>query len=104
MSSSQYINNFRRNVTDKYTIYNSLFGALPFSGIANVGALLPILLQACIDGYAEGKTPMQIIDHFFQQHTNVKTEAEKLDRLFKFAQYIERQVVLFDAIEASDRR
>ena len=99
MSSSQYINNFRRNVTDKYTIYNSLFGALPFSGIANVGALLPILLQACIDGYAEGKTPMQIIDHFFQQHTNVKTEAEKLDRLFKFAQYIERQVVLFDAIE-----
>ena len=77
MSSSLYINNFKRNVTDKYTIYNSLFAALPFSGIANVGALLPILLQACKDGYAEGKSPMQIIDHFFQQHTNVKTEAEK---------------------------
>ena len=99
MSSSLYINNFKRNVTDKYTIYNSLFAALPFSGIANVGALLPILLQACKDGYEEGKSPMQIIDHFFQQHTNVKTEAEKVDRLFKFAQYIERQVVLFDAIE-----
>ncbi len=99
MSSSLYINNFKRNVTDKYTIYNSLFAALPFSGIANVGALLPILLQACKDGYAEGKSPMQIIDHFFQQHTNVKTEGEKVDRLFKFAQYIERQVVLFDAIE-----
>jgi phosphoenolpyruvate carboxylase len=99
MSSSIYINNFRRNVTDKYTIYNSLFAALPFSGIANVGALLPILLQACIDGYAEGKTPMQIIDHFFEQHTNVTGDAEKMDRLFKFAQYIERQVVLFDAIE-----
>ena len=99
MSSSLYINNFKRNVTDKYTIYNSLFAALPFSGIANVGALLPILLQACKDGYAEGKSPMQIIDHFFQQHTNVKTEAEKVDRLFKFAQYVERQVVLFDAIE-----
>ena len=99
MSSSQYINNFKRNVTDKYTIYNSLFAALPFSGIANVGALLPILLQACIDGYAEGKSPMQIIDHFFEQHTSVKLEPEKLSRLFKFAQYIERQVVLFDAIE-----
>ncbi len=99
MSSSQYISNFKRNVTDKYIIYNSLFAALPFSGIANVGALLPILLQACIDGYAEGKNPMQIIDHFFQQHTNVKTETEKTDRLFKFAQYIERQVVLFDSIE-----
>jgi phosphoenolpyruvate carboxylase len=99
MSSSQYINNFKRNVTDKYTIYNSLFAALPFSGIANVGALLPILLQACIDGYAEGKNPMQIIDQFFEQHTNVKLEKDKVDRLFKFAQYIERQVVLFDAIE-----
>jgi phosphoenolpyruvate carboxylase len=99
MSSSLYINNFKRNVTDKYTIYNSLFAALPFSGIANVGALLPILLQACIDGYAEGRSPMQIIDRFFEQHTNVKAESEKIDRLFKFAQYIERQVVLFDAIE-----
>lgn len=99
MSSSQYISNFKRNVTDKYTIYNSLFAALPFSGIANVGALLPILLQACIDGYAEGKSPMQIIDGFFEQHTHVREESEKVDRLFKFAQYIERQVVLFDAIE-----
>jgi phosphoenolpyruvate carboxylase len=99
MSSSLYINNFKRNVTDKYTIYNSLFAALPFSGIANVGALLPILLQACIDGYAEGLSPMQIIDRFFERHTNVKAESEKIDRLFKFAQYIERQVVLFDAIE-----
>lgn len=99
MSSSQYISNFKRNVTDKYVIYNSLFAALPFSGIANVGALLPILLQACIDGYAEGKNPMEIIDHFFEQHTTVKTETEKMDRLFKFVQYIERQIVLFDAIE-----
>ncbi len=99
MSSSQYISNFKRNVTDKYVIYNSLFAALPFSGIANVGALLPILLQACIDGYADGKDPMQIIDHFFKQHTNVRTETEKVDRLFKFVQYVERQIVLFDAIE-----
>ena len=99
MSSSQYITNFKRNVTDKYTIYNSLFAALPFSGIANVGALLPILLQACKDGYAEGKSPMEIIDHFFNQHTNVTTPEEKVSRLFKFAQYVERQVVLFDAIE-----
>jgi phosphoenolpyruvate carboxylase len=99
MSSTQYISNFKRNVTDKYVIYNSLFAALPFSGIANVGALLPILLQACVDGYAEGKNPMEIIDHFFEQHTTVKTETEKMDRLFKFVQYIERQIVLFDAIE-----
>lgn len=99
MSSSEYTLNFKRNVTDKYTIYNSLFSALPFSGIANVGALLPILLQACIDGYADAKTPMQIVDHFFNQHTNATDEADKVARLFKFVQYIERQIVLFDAIE-----
>lgn len=99
MSSSHYINQFRRNVTDKYTIYNSLFAALPFSGIANVGALLPILSQTCHEEYAEGKNPVQIINDFFQQHTQVKDEKEKTDRLFKFVQYIERQVVLFDAIE-----
>jgi phosphoenolpyruvate carboxylase len=99
MPSSHHITQFRRNVTDKYTIYNSLFAALPFSGIANVGALLPILLQACVDGYAEGKSPMDIIDHFFTQHTNVLTEEDKISRLFKFVQYIERQIVLFDAIE-----
>jgi phosphoenolpyruvate carboxylase len=99
MPSSEYITNFKRNVTDKYTIYNSLFSALPFSGIANVGALLPILLQACLDGYADSKTPIEIIDHFFTQHTNAKSEADKVARLFKFVQYIERQIVLFDAIE-----
>lgn len=99
MPSSEYSINFKRNVTDKYTIYNSLFSALPFSGIANVGALLPILLQACLDGYNEAKTPMQIIDHFFAQHTNAMDEADKVARLFKFVQYIERQIVLFDAIE-----
>lgn len=99
MPSNHYITQFRRNVTDKYTIYNSLFAALPFSGIANVGALLPILSQSCADDYQAGKDPVQIINDFFQQHTEVRNEKDKLDRLFKFVQYIERQVVLFDAIE-----
>ena len=99
MPNQLNIQAFSQNVTDKYTIYNSLFAALPFSGIANVGALLPILLQACTDGYNDGKNPMEIIEHFFNQHTNATNEKEKVERLFKFVQYIERQVVLFDAIE-----
>ncbi|WP_439505285.1 phosphoenolpyruvate carboxylase [Sediminibacterium sp.] len=101
--STMYVNKpilaFRQNVTDKYTIYNSLFAALPFSGIANVGALLPILLQSCIDGYQSGKSPIEIIQDFFNRHVQLSNETEQLDRLFKFVQYIERQVVLFDAIE-----
>src|SRR3546814_179985 len=33
------------------------------------------------------------------QHTELKTEQEKIDVLFRFIQFIERQVVLFDSIE-----
>lgn len=98
-STNNYSIQFRRNVSDKYIIYNSLFAALPYSGIANVGALLPIMLQTCEEGYAKSKSPIEIIDYFFKQHTAVETEKEKIDHLFKYVQYMERQVVLFDAIE-----
>ena len=97
--SNYYSSQFRRNVSDKYIIYNSLFAALPYSGIANVGALLPIMLQTCEDGYGKEKSPVEIIDYFFKQHTQVSAEKEKIDHLFKYVQYMERQVVLFDAIE-----
>lgn len=97
--TNNYSIQFRRNVSDKYIIYNSLFAALPYSGIANVGALLPIMLQTCEEGYAKSKSPIEIIDYFFKQHTAVDSEKEKIDHLFKYVQYMERQVVLFDAIE-----
>jgi phosphoenolpyruvate carboxylase len=98
-SINNYSGQFRRNVSDKYIIYNSLFAALPYSGIANVGALLPIMLQTCEEGYAKGKSPLEIIDYFFTRQTEVNSEEEKIDHLFKYVQYMERQVVLFDAIE-----
>jgi phosphoenolpyruvate carboxylase len=98
-SSHNYAIQFRKNVSDKYIIYNSLFAALPYSGVANVGALLPILLQTCEEGFSKDKSPIEIVDYFFKQHTYVATEQEKLDHLFKYVQYMERQVVLFDAIE-----
>jgi len=99
INSTHLTGQFKKQVADKYTIYNSLFAALPYSGVANVGALLPILLQACEKGYEKEKSPAEIIDYFFSQHTDVSSEQEKLDHLFKYVQYIERQVVLFDAIE-----
>ncbi len=98
-SINNYAGQFRSNVSDKYIIYNSLFAALPYSGIANVGALLPIMLQTCEEGFAKEKSPVEIIDYFFNRQTEVSTEAEKIDHLFKYVQYMERQVVLFDAIE-----
>ena len=98
-SAHNYAIQFRKNVSDKYIIYNSLFAALPYSGVANVGALLPILLQTCEEGFSKDKSPIEIVDYFFKQHTYVESEQEKIDHLFKYVQYMERQVVLFDAIE-----
>lgn len=96
---SQPLAAFQLNVKDKYTIFNSLFAALPFSGVANVGAFLPILLQHCESGYAAGLRPAEILEKFFETHTQSRTTEEMNNHLFKFVQYIERQVVLFDAIE-----
>ncbi len=90
---------FQKQVAEKYIIYNSLFSALPYSGVANAGTLLPLLLQQCQSGFESAKSPADIINHFFATQTKLNTLQEKLDSLFKFVQYIERQVVLFDAIE-----
>ena len=36
---------------------------------------------------------------FFAKHTSFALEPEQLDLLFRFTQFVERQVVLFDALE-----
>lgn len=84
-STNNYGDQFKRNVADKYIIYNSLFAALPYSGIANVGALLPILLETCEQGFTKEKSPTAIIDYFFKQHTEVDTEQEKINHLLNMS-------------------
>lgn len=90
---------FDQNILTKYQIYNSIFITLPFDNIRNTGVLLPILKEACEKGFAKGLTPDEIIDKFFSTFREESTERDKIDLMFKFIQYIERQVVLFDAVE-----
>jgi phosphoenolpyruvate carboxylase len=45
------------------------------------------------------KTPTEIVDGFFDKYKSNCKEEDRISFLFKFIQYIERQVVLFDAIE-----
>lgn len=90
---------FNENVLSKYQIYNSIFMTLPFETISNTGVLLPLFHELCKKGFQEGKNPTEIVDTFFDKYQENLTEAEKTDLLFRFIQYIERQVVLFDAIE-----
>ena len=90
---------FNENVLSKYQIYNSVFMTLPFDTISNTGVLLPLFHELCKKGFQEGKNPTEIIGTFFDKYQDNPTEKEKIDLLFQFIQYIERQVVLFDAIE-----
>jgi phosphoenolpyruvate carboxylase len=98
MSSNQ-LEQFQNNVAVPFQLYNSLFTSLPFNRIEKTGILLSLFLNNCEEGYEHGKNPSQIVENFFGNHTSIKNEAEKMDLLFRFVQYAERQVVLFDALE-----
>lgn len=99
MLNDQKIEKFRQIVENKFQIYNSLFMSLPYDKMTNIGMLLPFLAEESREGYQQGKSPEEIVEEFFQKHTELETEGQKLELLFKIIQYIERQVVLFDSIE-----
>ncbi len=86
---------FQNSVGIKFQLYNSLFLSLPFYGVDKTGILLSLFSTDCEEGFAQNKSPQEIIESFFENHS----EQEKLDFLFRFVQYAERQVVLFDALE-----
>jgi len=99
MRHDQRAEKFRQIVENKFQIYNSLFMSLPYDKMTNIGMLLPFLYEESKIGYEAGKTPEEIVEEFFKNHTDLQTEEQKTELLFKIIQYIERQVVLFDSIE-----
>lgn len=96
---SNALQKFQDTVGIKFQLYNSLFLSLPFYGIDKTGILLSLFLTNCEEGYGQKLSPTQIIDNFFKNHTSINSEENKLDLLFRFVQYAERQIVLFDALE-----
>jgi phosphoenolpyruvate carboxylase len=96
---SQGLQQFKNLVGIKFQLYNSLFTSLPFHRIEKTGILLSLLLTNCEEGYKRKQSPDQILEEFFRRHTALATEREKADILFRFVQYVERQIVLFDALE-----
>ncbi len=90
---------FQQHVLSRYQIYNSIFMTLPFDAITRTGALLPLFQEVCKKGYQAKKNPTEIVAQFFRKYTDSAAEADRINLLFRFIQYIERQVVLFDAVE-----
>src|ERR1700739_2150488 len=96
---SQGLQQFKNSVGIKFQLYNSLFTSLPFHRIEKTGILLSLLLNNCEEGYQKKQSPVEIIEEFFAKHTAYVKQKYKLYLLFRFTQFVERQVVLFDALE-----
>lgn len=90
---------FKNEVTTKFELYNSLFLTLPFYTVKNTGLALPYFFNYCEEGTENHLRPDEIIESFFSKQKGITDQKEIIDLLFRFIQYIERQVVLFDAVE-----
>ncbi len=99
MHKQPKLTRFQENVLSKYQIYNSIFMTLPFDTITKTGVLLPLFHEICKNGFSKKLNPTEIVENFFKTYQQNPSEEEKINLLFRFIQYIERQVVLFDAIE-----
>ena len=99
MSKPPKLTRFNQSVLAKYQIYNGIFMTLPFDAVTKTGVLLPLFHETCQKGFSAGDDPTTIVDSFFEKYQARRSPESQINLLFRFIQYIERQVVLFDAIE-----
>ena len=99
MYQSKKIEKFEKLVKNKFDVYNSLFLNLPYTRESNIGILIPVLYNKSKKGLESGDHPQKILDDFFRNYANIKSEKSKIDFMFRVIQYVERQVVLFDSVE-----
>ncbi|PVH23879.1 phosphoenolpyruvate carboxylase [Sphingobacterium corticibacter] len=92
---------FENEVLVRFDLFKSLFLTLPFQRVKHTGTILPFFATHCQKGVADKLPPEEIIDSFFGQYEQYVQEDDRIDFLFRIVQYIERQVVLFDAVEDS---
>lgn len=98
-NNNSQLDAFQELVALKYQIYNSLFLTLPFKNLTKIGIDLPVFAEFCAIGLKEGKSPKTIVTEFFQKILPAEDFALKVDYLVLMLQFVERQVVLLDALE-----
>ncbi len=99
LSQKEFV--FNNEVVTRFDLYNSLFLTLPFYQVKYTGTLLPFFTAHVEEGISKKQSPVEIIENFFDKYQQYIKDADRFHLLFRFIQYIERQVVLFDAIEDS---
>lgn len=96
---NELVSHFHDQVALKYSLYNSLFLTLPFKQMREIGALLTVFSKDAAEKIKLGKHPRDIVEQFFKKNINPHSPEEKISTLFTMLQFVERQVVLFDALE-----
>ena len=89
---------FEEHVGTRYRLYAGLFLGLPYHLLQRVGRLLPVFTEHCRKGLQQKESPSAIVERFFVENPSL-TDVSQDDAIFLFLQLIERQVVLFDALE-----
>ena len=89
---------YRTVVSHPFHVFNGIFLTLPLDGIRQTGLRVPLLQEACETGLAGSKEPQEILSEFFKGQGLTSTDS-KAELLFRIIQYVERQVVLVDALE-----
>jgi len=88
--------NFTDFVQKKFQFLNSVFLGLPLEdGKRSTGKILVEFNEYVRNAIEDGSTPEDIISGFFHNHD----EESVISSLFQIIKYIEREVVLFDAVE-----
>lgn len=85
-------------VSGPFQVFSGIFLTLPLDGIRSTGLRVPELAAACTAGLDAGLTPPEVLEAFFARE-RIEDVQEQADLLFRIIQYIERQVVLVDALE-----
>ncbi|MFW6223651.1 MAG: phosphoenolpyruvate carboxylase [Spirochaetota bacterium] len=90
---------FYEQVALKFQIYNGLFLNLPFEQVKPAAIMLPMFADFCRERLEAGEHPAGIIEAFAEEKLDDTSFDELKNLLFTFMQIVERQVVLFDALE-----
>ncbi len=95
MSISQAESLFNDKIAVRYQLYNSLFTTLPYGALSEIGGLMQLFSTDARAQLSSGVSPSEVVDQFLS-----KWEPERRKEiLFRILQIIEREVVLFDAVE-----
>ncbi len=93
------LSSFEEHVSTRFQLYNGLFLQLPFAQVRSAAILLPLFADFVREGLESGEEPRVLVDRFFAERLGKPPESDRIDLLFRFLQLVERQVVLFDAVE-----